>query len=147
MQAVHDGDSYGVRFFTRPDTTIWIRLHNVDCPEVVFYVVKEQPFGKEAGKRMREFLKGDTVNVEVVYTDTFGRLTADVTKDSIDLSEYVLSHGYGWYVADAATSLERESVLKTLQIRAKNKNLGLWGLKGRKYTPAYWRKKYSRLVN
>ena len=146
VRAVHDGDSYGVRFLDRPDTTIFVRLHNVDCPEVIFYVTKDQPFAREASRLMREYLKGDTVEIKVVYKDTFGRLVCDITaKDSVDLTDYVISHGYGWYLVDPATTLEREAEIKALQKFAQNRDLGLWGEKGRKIRPATWRKKYSRI--
>lgn len=144
--SVHDGDSYGVRFLERPDTTIMIRLHNVDAPEVIFYVTKDQPFGRQAGNKMRDFLKGDTVQVSVVYKDTFGRLVCDVTtSDSTDVAEYMLIRGYGWYDDDKATSLERAAKLKGYQKEADKANLGLWGEKGRKLRPDTWRKKYSRI--
>lgn len=145
VTAVHDGDSYGVRFLNRPDTTIWIRLHNVDCPEVIFYVTKDQPFGREAGKLMREFLKGDTVDVKFIYFDTFKRPVCDVYKDTINLTDYVLTNGYGWFLVDSATTLERENEIKEMQMYAQNKKLGLWGLKGRKVRPETWRRKYSRI--
>lgn len=145
VSAVHDGDSYGVRYLSRPDTTIWIRLHNVDCPEVIFYVTKDQPYGREAGYNMRQLLKGDTVDVKLVYIDTFHRPVCDVYKDSINLTDYVLEHGYGWYLVDSATTLEREIEIKQLQKQAQDKKLGLWGERGRKIRPETWRKKYSRI--
>lgn len=145
VYAVHDGDSYGVRFLSRPDTTIYIRLHNVDSPEIIFYVTKDQPYGRQAGSNMRSFLKGDTVLVTVVYNDVFGRLVCDVTKNGIDLTEYVISTGNGWYQPDSATTLEREAKLKSLQAEAKKKKKGLWGEKGSKVRPETWRKKYSRV--
>lgn len=141
---VHDGDSYGVRFLSRPDTTVYIRLHNVDSPEIIFYVTKDQPYGRQAAKNMLNYLKGDTVSVTVVYRDMFNRMVCDVVVDSVDVSEYVIATGNGWYQSDSATTLEREARLKALQQAADKANVGLWGEKGRKLRPETWRRKYSR---
>lgn len=143
--AIHDGDSYGVRFLDRPDTTIFIRLHNVDAPEVIFYVTKDQPYSRQAAQNVRDQIKGDTVSVTPIYKDVFGRLVCDVLDDSIDLTEWVIMSGNAWYQSDSATSLEREAKLKDLQKFAEKKKFGLWGQPGRKLRPDTWRKRYSRI--
>ena len=145
VRSIHDGDSYGVRFFSRPDTTIMVRLHNVDAPEVIFYVTKDQPYARKSAENMRKFLLRDTVEITVVYKDAFKRLVCDIVKDSTDLSSYVISHGYGWFSNDDATTLDRAAELKELQNTADKANLGLWGEPGRKLRPETWRKRYSRL--
>lgn len=145
VRAVHDGDSYGVRFLDRPDTTIFLRLHNVDAPEVIFYVTKDQPYARKAGAHMRELLKGDTIDVTVVYKDKYNRLVCDMKLDTIDLTEYVISTGNGWFMDDAATTVEREAELRALQEMAKSNKLGLWGERGRKVRPDTWRRKYTRI--
>lgn len=144
VRVVHDGDSYGIRFLERPDTTIYIRIHNIDAPEVIFYVTKDQPYSRKSAENMRAWLKGDTVEVTLSYMDTFRRLVCDVSKNGIDVAEYAIQTGNAWYQPDIATTLEREAKLKQLQEEAKKKKKGLWGEKGRKYRPDTWRKKYSR---
>jgi len=144
VRAVHDGDSYGVRFFDRPDTTIFLRLHNVDAPEIAFYVTKDQPYGRQAGNNMRDLLKGDTVQVTVVYKDNYNRLVCDIKIDTIDLTEYVIRTGNGWFSDDKSISEIRRDYLKSLQKDAMNAKLGLWSLTGRKIRPDTWRKKYNR---
>jgi len=142
---VHDGDSYGIKFLDRLDTTVYIRLHNIDAPEVVFYVIKDQPYARQSAKAIRDLIKGDTIDVTFSYKDTFKRLVCDVKKDSIDLTEYAIANGLAWYESDKATELERLEYLKSLQKKAQEAKIGLWGEPGRKLRPATWRRRYSRL--
>jgi endonuclease YncB( thermonuclease family) len=145
VRAVHDGDSYGVRFLDRQDTTIFLRLHNVDSPEITFYSTKDQPYGRQAGNNMRNLLKGDTVEVTVVYKDFYNRLVCDIKLDTIDLTEYVIQTGNGWFSDDNYLSDSRRKYLKFLQKDAMKKKLGLWSLSGRKIRPDTWRKRYARI--
>jgi len=143
---VHDGDSYAVKFHHLPDTNIFIRLKNVDAPEIKFFVSKDQPYGRAAGNHMRNYLKNREVQVTFRYFDIYQRLVCDVRLDSIDLTEYVISNGIGWYLDDVVISATRAEKLKQLQETAKLNKLGLWGEPGRKLRPSTWRKRYSLRV-
>lgn len=144
VREVHDGDSYGVRFLDRMDTTVYVRLHNVDCPEVIFYVTKDQPYARIAGQNIRDLIKGDTVKVTYVYKDVYKRLVCDVYKDSINLTDYIIQNGLGWALIDEVTPKDRRLELQAMQSKAKVSKLGLWSEKIRPLRPSTWRKKYSR---
>lgn len=137
--AVHDGDSYKVK---TQDTTMWVRLIGVDCPEVISnYVVANQDFGVETAVHIRQMLKGDTVTIDSVGTDIYNRQLTRVTFDSIDMTHYLVANGYGWYYYSQKMPLKERNQLKALQKEAQKNKLGLWGMDGEKIKPSDFRKK------
>lgn len=140
--AVHDGDSYKVKFDTS-NSSVWIRLYAADCPEVFSpYVKKTQTFGRETSNYVRELLKGKRVNVIPVSTDIYDRMIAKVYIDGIDLTEYLIENGYAWfYDPGKEMPKEQKDKLKNLQKTAKKQKLGLWGQSGIKMSPETFRKR------
>lgn len=128
--AVHDGDSFRVQY--EDGTKEWVRLEGVDCPEVISnHISKNQAFGLQAATFVRDWIKGDTLLVDSLTTDLYGRtIVSALTKDSVNISEYLVTNGYAWYL---------DKNYRTLQEQAKDSKLGLWGLPGRKLRPATFR--------
>ncbi|MFM2010287.1 MAG: hypothetical protein RLZZ479_678 [Bacteroidota bacterium] len=142
--AVHDGDSYKIKFDTSTTNTfVWVRLYAADCPEVYSpYVRKTQIFGREAGDHVREKIKGECVYVVPMYADIYDRMVAKIYVNGKDLSEYLIENGYAWFY-DPGKEMPKEEreKLKELQKNAKKQKLGLWGQKGIKVSPWTFRKR------
>ncbi len=144
VMAVHDGDSYKVKF---KDETVWIRLYGCDTPEVISnYVTKDQPFGRLAGNKMRELLKGNEVKVEVLFKDQYGRWICKIWFNDIDLTEYVVKNGFGWHLREPKMKTSYFEGLKIFQEQSKVQRLGLWGETGRKVRPSTWREQNRRFT-
>lgn len=142
VMAVHDGDSFKVRFDDSAKTTVWIRLWGVDCPEVRSnYVTANQPYGVEVGDSMRLMLKGWRVTVDTLYRDLYGRPVAKVNFQGKDITEYLISTGKGWYYSSKGMTPKTREKLKKMQADAQANKLGLWGLDGEKIKPSDFRKK------
>lgn len=133
VTAVHDGDSYFVRF---PDgTREWIRLYGVDCPEVISnHITRNQPFGVQTANFVRGLLKGKEFIIDTLKRDPYDRLVCRVMlNDTTELSEYLVANGYAWSLVKQYDALQKA---------AKQTKINLWGLKGRQIKPATFRRKY-----
>ena len=137
-----DGDSPTIKV---EDSTFHVRLYGIDAPErMSLYVTKAQPGSEFAGLNLRQLIKKDTVTVVPIYVDQFDRLVCKLyTSDSINVSLYQVVFGNAWYRTESGMTKGEITELKAKQELAKDESRGLWGLKGRKYTPAWWRKTYS----
>ena len=144
VKAVHDGDSYKIDFGSE---TNWVRIYGCDSPELISnYVTKDQPFGRQSGNLIRELIKGKTVKVETLFKDQYGRLVCNVYLNDINLTEYIISNGLGWYMEDAKMEDSLKVKLKADQLTAKAAKKGLWGESGRKVRPETWRKNNRRFT-
>lgn len=143
VKAVHDGDSYKVKY--KDGRIRWIRLWGVDAPEVQSnHIAATQVYGREAGNNIRKLLKGKKVIIDSCSTDVFKRIVAQVRVDSIDVTEYVLSTGNGWWLDNDGIDLIVLQKLKDLQEKARLEKKGLWGMKGTKTRPSTFRKNNRR---
>ena len=139
VKAVHDGDSYKVQY--KDGRIRWIRLWGVDAPEVQSnHITATQVYGREAGNNLRKLLKGKKVLIDSCSTDSFKRIVAQVRIDSIDVTEYVLSTGNGWWLNNDGIDPVELQKLKDLQEKARLEKKGLWGMKGMKTRPSTFRK-------
>lgn len=135
VTAVHDGDSYFVKF---PDgTREWIRLYGVDCPEVISnHITANQPYGVQTATAVRNLLKGNVFLIDTLNRDPYDRLVCRLMlNDSTELSEYLVTNGYAW-------SLVKQ--YEAMQKAAKQSKIGLWGLPGRQFKPATFRRRHWR---
>jgi len=146
VTAVHDGDSYKVRF--TDNTTQWVRIWGCDAPEVISnHVSKHQPYGIQAGQNIRSLIKNDTIYLDTLYRDQYNRLVTKIyLKDSTDLTEYIVSTGNGWWLDDKKMPEKYLLHLKQLQSQARDSQIGFWSLSGVKNRPSYWRNKYRRVT-
>lgn len=140
---VHDGDSYRVRF--KSDSTYaWIRLVSVDCPEVISNRIKKnQPMGVEIGNEIRSMISGREVIIRTYGFDGYGRLLSQcIYNDTVDLSEYILAHGYGVYISSKIHPVVRKHY-KEARTKARLNKVGIWN-DDKFITPYLWRKKYKK---
>jgi len=113
------------------------------------YVTVTQPFGTESGAALRSFVKGKKVVVETLFRDKFNRMICRVSLKQVDgslvdLTEYVISNGFAWWLSEPKMPVETATRLKSLHDTAKNSKVGLWGISGRKLRPSTWRKDHRR---
>lgn len=145
VKAVHDGDSYKVKF---QDTTFWIRIYGCDAPEVISnHVAKHQPYGLKASENVRQLIKGDTIYIDTLYRDMYDRLVCKVYLDSLseqNLTDWLIKTGNAWWLDEPTMSKGTKSYLQALQQEATNIKVGLWSLSGRKLRPATWRSRNRR---
>ena len=146
VMAVHDGDSYKVK--RHDGSVVWVRVWGVDCPEVRSnIIIKDQDAGVEIAIIMRDMLKGKQVIMDTFPgRDKYKRIVAKIQLDTIYVTQYLISNGYGWPVKyNMSTAIYK--YLQSLQEEAKLLNLGLWGYEGRKLRPSTFRNKYSVYAN
>lgn len=143
--AVHDGDSYKVRV-EGSASKIWVRLWGVDCPEVTSnYIPVAQPYGKAIGDSLRVLLKGKTVQIDSIGLDIHNRQVVKVFLDSISITDYILSKGWGWYTPDYNNMTDEEvEYLKVIHDDAKTKRIGLWSDSKDPIRPSTWRRIYKK---
>ncbi len=95
-----------------------IRLHGIDCPE------KRQAFGNRAKQFTSALVFGNTVTVQVMDRDRYGRTVAEVLlPDGRSLNRELVKAGFAWwywrYAPDDAT-------LAQLEREARGAQRGLW---------------------
>lgn len=154
VKAVHDGDSYKLSFADaqKPDSAVWVRLYGVDAPEVRFPGVLpfDQPYGRAAADSVRQLIKGKTVLIKYRYTDVYKRPVCEIfftvqhpeqAPDTLDLAQYIVSKGWAWHRAEQKNT-KANSLMKKIQVYAKEQQHGLWGEKGRAIRPETFRKRF-----
>lgn len=136
VMAVHDGDSFKVKLDST-NQVIWIRLSDVDAPEVLSnYVSADQPHGKEIGFAMRKMLKGQKVTLDTLYRDKYKRMVANVYLNGASVSKYMVENGYAWYTPYGTSNPEMVKAFKF----AKRKKLQIWnGLGDKPIRPSTFR--------
>lgn len=149
VKAVHDGDSYKVEFPGGKNE--WVRLVGVDAPEVLSpYIVKAQPFGRNAGDSVRILLKGTTVFLDTLATknsrDQYGRLLGEIyTQDSVFLPLLLVERGWAWAAPQKnRTAKNLNRTLQEAQKEAKENGMGLFATRQRAVRPDTWRERYGR---
>lgn len=85
--SVIDGDSIMVN---KEDQTIEIRLFGIDSPEF------DQPGSKESRRAMAELIDGQSLLLEVMDHDSYGRTVALVRNGSICVNEEQVKAGLAW---------------------------------------------------
>jgi endonuclease YncB( thermonuclease family) len=141
VKAVHDGDSYRVQF--EDGHHRWIRLYGVDAPEVQSnHVTATQTYGREAGNNIRSLIKGKKVRLDSCLTDQFNRIVGKIYYDTIDLTEYCILSGNGWWLNNAGIPEDELNQLKAIQSSSQDHKNGLWGMPGKKIRPSTFRKNH-----
>jgi endonuclease YncB( thermonuclease family) len=87
---VVDGDSVWVAPATAPGAPIEVRLLGIDAPEIC------QLHGSQARDALRELVLGQTVGVNGVGRDTYGRLLATITLEGLDVNRRQVAEGHAW---------------------------------------------------
>jgi len=114
---VADGDTITILRDRRDQ--VKIRLYGIDAPE------SGQPFGKAAKQSLSSMVYGQSVEVEVMDTDRYGRTVARVFVDGDDVNAAQLRSGYAWlyrqYCKDWVCGEWTE-----LEATARSSRVGLW---------------------
>ncbi len=91
-----------------------VNIEGIDAPEL------DQPWGKVVRNFVRDLVRGEDVQVEVVEV-TGDTVLARVTVNGIDLSEMLVSRGLAWVPEESA-----DSDLTELSAKARELPCGLW---------------------
>ncbi len=91
-----------------------VNIEGIDAPEL------EQPWGKEVRGFVRDMVRGEKVEVEVLE-NSGDTIRARVTVNGVDLSEMLVSRGLAW-VSEGST----DSELVGLGTKARELPCGLW---------------------
>jgi micrococcal nuclease len=118
--SVGDGDTLRVR---TPDKTLTVRLSCVDAPEMA-----QAPYGQAASARLKQLLPvGQSVAVQVVDTDRYGRSVAKIFKGNTSINVALVQEGqaavYRQYLGGCPELRDR---LLSAEASAKQQRLGLW---------------------
>lgn len=114
---VADGDTITVLRDRRDQ--VKIRLYGIDAPE------SGQPFGKAAKQSLSSMVYGQSVEVEVMDTDRYGRTVARVFVDGDDVNAAQLRSGYAWLYAQYCKDWVCDDWTE-LEAKARSSRVGLW---------------------
>lgn len=134
VKSVHDGDSINVHSDEKAVENI--RLYGIDAPEA------RQPFGYQAKKRLSKLVSRQTVDIQPLDTDRYGRTVALVRlQDGALVNEVMVADGLAW-VYDEYCQQDLCQHLADLQAGARQERRGLWA-ESDPQRPADWRKEHK----
>jgi micrococcal nuclease len=118
--SVGDGDTIRVR---TNDKLLTVRLACVDAPEM-----SQRSYGQAAANRLKQLLPvGQTVTLDVVDQDRYGRTVAQVKNGNLSINLVLIQEGqaavYRQYLSGCPELRER---LLSAETKAKARRLGLW---------------------
>ncbi|WP_115461338.1 thermonuclease family protein [Winogradskyella aurantiaca] len=112
---ITDGDT--VKVLKLDSTTVKIRLVNIDCPE------RKQAFSTKAKQFTSDAVFSKNVRIEVIKTDRYGRLVANIIYDQdLNLSKELLKAGLAWHYQ----KYSNDASLQQLEDEARAQKIGLW---------------------
>ncbi len=129
VESVYDGDTAWVVCNGQREK---LRLYCIDAPEM-----GQKPWGRASRDHLRSII-GETVNVESIDTDRYGRTVARLWSGSLDLNGQMISDG--WAAVYPKYCPRSEVNYYDVEQRARNDRRAVWvddGLQGR---PWVWRR-------
>lgn len=111
---VYDGDTITV---LSGNNKFRVRLFGIDAPEVL------QDHGLPARDLLRKLTLGQTVSVEILNVDQYGRAVAMIRKDLLDINTEMIRSGAAWHYKQYAAG---ETGFADAQEEAKKAGAGLW---------------------
>ena len=130
--AVADGDTIIV--LTREKQQVKIRLYGIDCPE------GGQAFGRRAREATAKAVFNQTVTVQPMDTDSYGRTVAVVIMpDGKSLNEHLVREGLAWVYPQHCIQEDICAPLRDLEKSIRASKRGLWVDKA-PVPPWEWRK-------
>lgn len=115
VQRVSDGDTFVILKGQRKEK---IRIFGIDCPEL------NQPFGQQAHLRTKDLIGNQTVTIQQIDRDKYGRTVAQVfTADGKDLAIILTSEGLARWLGKFAPN-NRD--LQQAERAAKSAERGIW---------------------
>lgn len=114
---VIDGDTVEL---LKQDSTIKVRLFGIDAPE------RGQEFYNEAKETLEELVLGKEVIVHVNNVDVYRRQVATLIRlqDNVNVNYKMVEKGMAWHF----TRYSSDPQLAKLQVKAREKFLGIWSL-------------------
>jgi endonuclease YncB( thermonuclease family) len=112
--SIADGDTLTV--LDKSDLQYRIRLFGIDAPE------KTQPFGKQSKKNLADKVFGETVRVEVVDIDRYGREVGRIYLGERFINLEQVRDGCAWRY----TSYDRHHEFDAAEAAARAQRRGLW---------------------
>ncbi len=97
-----------------------VRLYGIDCPEY------QQPHWQEASRVTRQIVLGQTVDINPIDIDPYGRTVALVWQREILLNVELVRLGLAWVYPQFCTTDWPCHQMEELQIHAKEGRVGLW---------------------
>lgn len=128
VESVYDGDTAWVVCNGQREK---LRLYCIDAPEM-----QQKPWGTQSRDHLRSII-GDTVSVERVEMDRYGRTVARIWSGDLDLNGQMLRDG--WAVVYPKYCPKSESVYRRLEVSAQNRDDGIWVNNGEQTKPWVWR--------
>ncbi len=126
---VTDGDT--IKVLRTGNEQVKVRLAGIDCPE------RKQPWGTKAKQAASDLVAGQTVTIEKITADRYGRTIGRVFVNGLNVNRSLVEGGNCWVYPRYA----KDKVLFTLQDEAKNLQRGLWRLPEHERVPPWeWRK-------
>ena len=113
-----------------------IRFAQIDAPETSHLGSTSQPYGKEAGAYLRQWVSKQTVRVEVETVDHYGRNVGTVFVNGINVNREMVKNGFAWVYRQYAHDAE----LLDLEKSARARQIGLWSLDNPIYPPDFRKK-------
>lgn len=113
--SITDGDT--VTVLTNTNEQVKIRVYGIDCPE------KKQAFGTKAKQFLSSLIFGQTVTVQPLGKDLYGRTIAKIAYEGRDIGLTMIQYGYAWWYQQYAM---KEIDYKKAQAKAREQQLGLW---------------------
>lgn len=115
-----------------------VRLWGIDAPES-----GQQPWGDAAGRRLRELLGNDTINLGVQGLDVYDRVLARVSLPGVDDAGLrLVREGF----ASVRTQYVTDQAYRAARQNARNQRLGIWSVPGAQQRPWEWRKLNPRQI-
>jgi len=127
---IADGDTITVLRDGRDQ--VKIRLYGIDAPE------SGQPFGKASKQNLSSMVYGESVQVEVMDTDRYGRTVARIFVEEEDVNGAQLRAGYAWLYRQYCKSWVCGEWVG-LETEARSSQVGLWADKD-PVPPWQWRR-------
>ena len=118
--SIQDGDSFVAR--AGDGELLRIRIAGIDAPE------KGQPYADVARQHLHDLIDGQTLRIEVIKDDPYGRKVANVYVGERDIGLEQLDAGLAWhfkrYAADQQGP-QRRAYARAEQ-RARDDRVGMW---------------------
>ena len=130
---IADGDTLTAKC---PDSTIKIRLAEIDAPE------KKQPFGNRSKQSLSDLCFQQQASIQPIKKDRYQRTVANVACQGKDVGRYQVQTGMAWVYDKYAT----DHSLYKVQATAKGQRLGLWS-DTKPIPPWEWRKESLQSAN
>lgn len=117
---VIDGDTVFVQDRTRSSRKIW--LAGIDAPELA------QHYGLQSKKHLEQLVLGESVEVEYLKRDRYGRIIGKLKKYGQDINLQQIKAGFAWFFKQGPDELTQQDqiIYQSAEKTAKTSGLGLW---------------------